>query len=179
MPTPNLAFLIIVCSLTVLFVGPPNPAFSEAIDGFRELKFGMTEDEVQALERCSTSTECLYELAGKNRYLHLSYPRVKKTQDQPKLAQISIDMGRFSNEWYAELQTVLQNQYQLTHDLSGNDIDAFQNERLSELTSGYENGQVLLRVIRRKFGNLVLQVIYQNHELAATTFPKPTGSPQP
>ena len=169
MPTCYRPHFVIMGWLLLLLFVLPYSAFSEVIDGFRELKFGMTKHDVQALERCSSSTECLYELAGKNRYIHLFYPLESESQSRPTLARISIDMGRFTNEWYSELQTILHNQYQLTHDLRSSDLDAFENERISELTSGYENGQVLLRVVRREFGNLVLQVIYQNPALAATT----------
>ena len=146
-----------------------SPAQSEDLEGFRDLKFGMTENEVLALDTCSTASECLYELAGKNRYLHPSYSQANGNDAAQKLTKITIDMGRFTDAWYGELQVRLRDQYQLTHDLTGNDIAAFQNEQISELTSRYENGQVLLKVIRRKFGNLVLKVIYQNKDLAVET----------
>ena len=45
----------------------------EPIDGFRDLKFGMSKEEVAALEPCSSSSECLLELSNKNRYVALSY----------------------------------------------------------------------------------------------------------
>ncbi|MCA9472501.1 MAG: hypothetical protein MRJ96_16765 [Nitrospirales bacterium] len=169
MPTYDRPYFIKMCCLTLLLLIQPSPAFPEVIDGFRELKFGMTKEEVQSLERCSSPTECLYELAGKNRYIHLSYYPEQNSQARPTLARISIDMGHFSNEWYANLQNILQKQYQLTHDLRESDIDAFEKERVSELTSGYENGQVLLQVVRRTFGNLILKVIYQSPALAAAT----------
>ncbi len=156
------AALIFVC-LTLL----SSPAQSEIIEGYRDLKFGMTESEVQALENCSTASECLYELGGKNRYLHPLYLQTKSQDAPPTLVRISIDMGRFTDAWYGELQFRLQDQYRLTHDITENDIAAFENEQVSELTSGYENGQVLLKVVRRKFGNLILKVIYQNKDLAS------------
>ncbi|GJL61437.1 MAG: hypothetical protein NPIRA04_00910 [Nitrospirales bacterium] len=145
----------------------PVPAYSEVIQGFRDLKFGMTERDVQALEHCNTSSECLYELAGKNRYLQPFYAKhTPNGQSPPTLAKISIEMGRFTNEWYEELQIRLLDQYQATYDLTDRDIAAFQNEQQSELTSVYENGHVLLKVVRRKFGNLILEVVYQNADLA-------------
>ncbi len=82
-------------------------------------------------------------------------------------------MGAFSDHWYQELQIRLQDNYQLTNDLLDRDIAAFQKHDVSELTSGYERGQILLKVIRRKFGNLILKVIYQNKVLAAETFKEP------
>lgn len=142
-------------------------AQAEIIDGFREMKFGMTEKEIVTLEACSTSTECVYDLAGKNRYLILDYSGAPETESAATLSKISIDMGAFTDQWYEELQIRLQDQYQLTNDLLEVDIAAFAKHQISELTSGYEQGQVLLTVVRRKFGNLILKVIYQNKFMAA------------
>lgn len=144
-------------------------AHAEVIEGFRDLKFGMTEKEVATLDACSTASECLYELAGKNRYLIPDYSQTTENQSPARLSKISIDMGGFSDPWYQELQVRLQDQYQLTNDLLERDIAAFEKMQISELTSGYEQGQVLLKVVRRKFGNLILKVIYQNKEMAAET----------
>ena len=154
-----------------------SPVQAEELEGFRDLKFGMTENDVLALESCSTSSECLIELAGKNRYLIPSYSHTSDGHSEPILTKITIDMGRFTDEWYQELQVRLQDQYRLTHDLRGEDISAFQNEQQSELTSGFENGQILLKVVRRKFGNLVLKVIYQNKDMAAKTLEHIHNSP--
>ncbi len=63
----------------------------------------------------------------------------------------------------------LADQYQLTHDITSEDIAAFQEHHSTELVSAYENGQVLLKVIRRKFGNLVLKVVYQDPQQASQT----------
>ena len=153
-----------------------SPAYSETIEGFRDLKFGMTEKEVGSLEACTSSSECLYELLGKNRYLHTLYRHSgsgssgsSKPEGKmpPSLVRITIDMGAFSDSFYGELQNMLLDNYNLTLDLTENDINAFMNEQTSELILEYENGQVLLKVVRRKFGNLVLKVIYQTDKMAA------------
>ncbi|GJL64195.1 MAG: hypothetical protein NPIRA04_28490 [Nitrospirales bacterium] len=158
----------------------PSFAYSEVIQGFRDLKFGMTEHEVQALEHCTTSSECLYELAGKNRYLHPVYSlQTTNTHTPQKLTKISIDMGRFTNELYEELQVRLQDQYQVTYDLQNSEIEAFQNEQSSKLTSAFENGQVLLQVSRRKYGVVLLSVIYQNADLAGKFLKTHHTSPKP
>ena len=166
--------LLLPALFFVSFFGA-TPGPSDPIEGFRDLKFGMTEKEVQALEACSTSKECIYELSGKNRYLHQLYrpDGVDSLPDQvngnspTKLARITIDMGAFTDEWYGELQIILRDKYSLTRDLTENDIKAFLSSQTSELVSEYENGKVLLKVVRRKFGNLVLAVIYQNDTMAA------------
>ena len=153
-----------------------SPAQSEPIEGFRDLKFGMTEKEVSSLEACTSSSECLYELLGKNRYLHPLYrnsgpgssPSSKPIgQNPPRLVRVTIDMGTFSDQFYGELQQILGDSYQMSLDLTENDINAFLNEQTSELVLEYENGQVVLKVVRRKFGNLVLKVIYQSEKMAA------------
>ena len=158
----------------VSFIGA-TPGDSDPIEGFRDLKFGMTKGEVKALEACSTSTECIYELSGKNRYLHqlyrsdevASFPENVNGNSPTRLAQITIDMGAFTDEWYGELQILLRDKYSLTRDLTEKEKNAFISARTSELVSEYENGKVLLKVVRRKFGNVVLSVIYQNDAMAA------------
>jgi hypothetical protein len=145
------------------------------IEGFRDLKFGMTGEEVKQLDHCSSPKDCMYELSEKNRYITLSYDGEVSPdpaqQSSPKgtkagLTRISIDMGHFTDEWYKELQIILGNSYRLTHDLNQKTVEAFLAQQQDELTSGYEDGQVLLTVRRRPFGNLVLTVIYQNTDLA-------------
>ena len=155
--------------ITLCIIVFSSTAHAEIIEGFRDLKFGMTEKEVASLEACSTSSECLYELAGKNRYITLDYSQTPGNQSLATLSTISIDMGRFTDHWYEELQIRLQSQYQLTNDILDRDIAAFEKMQISELTSGYDHGQVLLKVVRRQFGNLILKVIYQNKERAAET----------
>lgn len=153
-----------------------TPSFSgEPIDGFRDLKFGMTEQEVSGLAACSSSKACMYELSDKNRYIELFYMG-EKTEDTALqtalngegkgLARISIDMGHYTEEWFKQLQIILSNSYKVTQDLQQETIQAFLAEEQSELTKGYDNGQVLLTVYRRPFGNLVLKVIYQSPSLA-------------
>jgi hypothetical protein len=46
-------------------------------------------------------------------------------------------------------------------------MQSFVAKQQDELNAGYENGQVLLKVVRRPFGNMTLKVIYQNADLAA------------
>lgn len=139
------------------------------IDGFRELKFGMTEQEVSALPACNNSKECLYELTDKNRYMELTYLPDKvpdTTEPAGKLAKIDIDMGQYTDEWYQQLQIILGASYHLTHDLTEATKQSFLAGQLNELNSGFEDGQVLLKVVRRSFGNLTLKVVYQNPALA-------------
>ena len=181
--SPNFPLMsIILITLTFLFV---VPAQSESIDGFRDLKFGMTENEVSSLDACTSSSECLYELLGKNRYLHPLYRNSisgnsisSKPNDQnlPRLVLITIDMGVFNDQFYGELQQMLGDSYNVTLDLTENDINAFLNEQTSELVLEYEDGKVLLKVVRRKFGNLVLKVIYQTEQMAAESRTPHTAS---
>ena len=149
------------------------PAFgAESIDGFRDLKFGMTPQEVQALQFCSTSHECIYELSEKNRYVKLTYDHGSRTQGSAspetlQLNKITIDMGQYLEDEYHKLQMIFGKTYHLTHDYTDDNMNAFLAKQLGELQMGYENGQVVLGVKRRQFGNLVLNVVYQNPSLAA------------
>jgi hypothetical protein len=153
----------------------------EPLDGFRDLKFGMTEQEVKALKTCSTSHECLYELSDKMRYIHLTYDKDTTTpgshsSEPPRLEKISIDMGRYSDPWYQQLQMILGNSYRLTHDYTNETMNAFLAKKFDELKAGYEDGQVVLTVVRRPFGNMTLKVVYQNTTLAAE-FKRETHTP--
>ena len=180
---PHRPMIFVFILLTFIFV---SSALSEPIEGFRDLKFGMTEKEVSSLEACTSSSECLYELLGKNRYLYPLYRNSDlgnstssniAVQNPPRLVRITIDMGAFSDSFYGELQNMLLDSYKLTRDLTENDINSFLNEQTSELVLEYENGQVILKVVRRKFGNLVLKVIYQTDKMAAE-LRKPGNAPQ-
>lgn len=159
-----LAFIIFVFSF-------PTYA-AETLDGFRDLKFGMTQQEVKALKACSTSQECLYELSNKIRYIHLTYDNDTTTPsseapEPPRLAKITIDMGQYSDAWHQQLQMILANSYRLTHDYTDETMNAFLAKKFDELNVGYEDGQVVLKVVRRQFGNMTLKVLYQNTKLAA------------
>jgi hypothetical protein len=145
-----------------------------SIDGFRDLKFGMTEEEVSALPACRSSTECLYELTDKNRYVEMTYlpetvpgsAESAGTPPAPRLAKITIDMGPYTDEWHQQLQIILGESYRLTHDLTEATMQSFLATQQDELVAGYEDGQVLLKVVRRPFGNMTLKVVYQNSALA-------------
>ncbi len=144
---------------------------AEPIDGFRDLKFGMTPEKVKALTTCTTSDECIYELSNKNRYVHLTYALESTspgsdTNKTPQLAKISIDMGPYTDEWHQQLQIILGNSYRLTHDFTDETAEAFLALKFAELKAGYEDGQVVLKVVRRPFGNMVLKVVYQSPTLA-------------
>lgn len=151
-----------------------SQTYAESIDGFRDLKFGMTKEEVVALPACRSHMECLYELNEKNRYLKLTYspetasPGTGSTGiDSPqRLARITIDMGRYTDQWHQELQIILGASYRLTQDLNEQTMHSFMSEQQDELNTGYEDGQVVLQVVRRPFGNITLKVVYQNDELA-------------
>jgi len=159
----------------------------QSIEGFRDLKFGMTEQEVAALPVCSSSTECLYELNDKNRYVKLTYfpesvsgaAESAGTSSIPRLAKITIDMGQYTDEWHQQLQMILGESYGLTQDLTQATMQSFLAEQQDELNAGYENGQVLLKVVRRPFGNLTLKVVYQNATLAADFLQQKSASASP
>ncbi len=168
-PYMSAAFGVPLILGTMVLTGWWSTGFAgEPIDGFRELKFGMTKQEVVALKECSSSSECIMELSNKNRYVKLSYasPSTTPPSGNEKLNKIIIDMGQFTDDWYQQLQLILGSSYTLTHDINEKMIAEFQAKQLSELSSGYDNGQVVLKVVRRKFGNLVLKVIYQDPALA-------------
>lgn len=157
----------IACAFMILS-GSPGLA-EPGIDGFRELKFGMTEQDVSALPACKSPTSCLYELTDKNRYLELTYSSEKGShtpEQTEKLEKITIDMGQYTDDWYQQLQLILGASYHLTHDLTDASQRSFLAQEQNELNAGYEDGQVLLKIVRRPFGNVALKVVYQNAALA-------------
>jgi len=181
-PIQSVASYGLQLSCLIMVLSLPGYA-AEPIDGFRDLKFGMTPEMVKALPACRTSENCLYELSNKNRYIHLTYTRENTSpgsnaKEPPQLAKISIDMGHYSDEWYQQLQMILGNSYRLTHDFTEKTMNAFLALQLEELKAGYEDGQVVLAVVRRPFGNLILKVIYQNRTLASD-FIRNTQTPRP
>ena len=162
-----------------LFCAPTYAA--EPLDGFRDLKFGMTQQAVKALTTCSTSHECIYELSNKNRYVQLTYAPDSVTKgsistETSQLVKITIDMGQYSDAWHQQLQMILGSSYRLTHDFTDETMNAFLAKKFEELEAGYEDGQVVLKVVRRQFGNMTLKVVYQNTTLAAE-FNRQTPTP--
>lgn len=184
----------LVAALALAVCGAVLPAFGEStgesatIKGFADLKFGMTQEEVQALPACSSATECLYEILGKNRYINLTYspPLAQPNGGEPTsssavphLTTIDIDMGRFQRDWYADLHHMLAAQYPLTHQITPQQHQLFATGQRNELVVGFADAQVLLKVYRRPYGNLIIRVIYQSPEAAQKTRQHwaATGSP--
>ena len=170
----RIAGLILVFPLLV-FLSGPTPSHAKPVEGFGKLKFGMKPKEVEALEGCSSSTECLYEILGKNRYFILKYGangltgnEVSSPPPTANLSQIDIDMGNHTKEWFLELYDVLARQYPVSH-IPGEQEDAnFRDGTNNELIIGFADDTVLLKLVRRPFGNLILRVIYQDQAAAQT-----------
>ena len=144
------------------------------IQGFGTLKFGMAPAEVAALEGCSSQTECLYDILGKNRYFTLGYgpvqgapdPAVPSETTQETLSLIDIEMGTYTQEWFSELFEVLASQYSVTHYPTEDEKTVFQQGTSQELVIGLADGFVLLKLMRRPFGNIIIRVIYQDADHA-------------
>ncbi len=166
---PHSSIGIYVSCIIFLFYFPAYG--SEPLDGFRDLKFGMTQEEVKKFEACSTARECLYDLSGKIRYLDLSYDQESGTSgsqasEPPRLAKITIDMGQYTDTWHQQLQMMMADSYRLTHDFTDETMNSFLDKKLQELKTGYEDGQIVLVVARRQYGNMTLKVVYQDIRLA-------------
>ena len=142
---------------------------ADTIDGVGELKFGMKPSEVESLEGCSSKTQCLYEILGKNRYFTLFYRTNKKSTAAASppptatLTHIHIDMGVHTDEWFNELYSALASQHPLSYLPTNQEKDQFNKGANKELTIGFANGSVLLTLIRRQY-NLVLRVVIQDQE---------------
>jgi len=175
-----------------IFLGTPSIGLSKPYEGVGELKFGMTPEAVQSLAGCSSPEDCLYELLGKNRYFTLSYDSLSSPSNalppsmdsrQPRTLQsIDVDMGNYTREWFLELFEVLQSQYPLAHSPTEQEDVLFQQQKQSELVIGFADGHVLLKVVRRTFGNLVLHVVFQDIISATQTrqmWALPSASPVP
>lgn len=162
-------YFILFLSLGVM-LGWATLVQAHAIQGVGKLKFGMKPSEVEALEGCSSQTECLYDLMGKNRYFTLMYDAKNPMESPPpptaNLTHIDIDMGNHTREWFAELYEVLVAQYPVSHIPTKQEDINFQNGTDNELIIGFAEGSVLLKIVRRKFGNTILHVLYQNEAAA-------------
>ena len=144
------------------------------IQGFGTLKFGMTPAEVAALEDCSSQTECLYDILGKNRYFTLGYGSAQNGPDstapsgatQATLSHIDIEMGTYTQEWFLEVFEVLASQYPIQHQPTERESAFFREGISRELIIGFAEGFVLLKVVRRPFGNIIIHVVYQDADHA-------------
>ena len=171
-----------------LFLLAPSVAMSKPLNGVGDLMFGMSPEAVEALPGCSTYDECLYELLGKNRYFTLSYDSPAPSEETPspprpdkssKLRTIDVDMGNYTAEWFMELFEVLQSQYAMAHSPTEQEDALFQQGKHPELIIGFADGHVLLKVVRRKFGNLILRVVFQDETSATQSRQSWAMSPLP
>lgn len=157
----------------MIMLGWVTLAQAHGIKGVGKLEFGMKPSEVEALEGCSSQTECLYDLMGKNRYFTLVYdakhskdPMETTPPPTANLTHIDIDMGNHTKEWFGELYEVLIRQYPLSHIPTEQEDLKFQNGTDNELIIGFAEGSVLLKIVRRQFGNAILRVVYQDSAAA-------------
>jgi len=156
-----LTLLIVISGTTVVQ--------AQTIKGIGKLEFGMKPNEVEALEGCSSQTQCLYDLMGKNRYFTLVYDgkisdHIMDSTPPPTatLTHIDINMGNHTREWFGELYEVLVAQYPVSHIPTEQEDLNFQNGTDKELIIGFAEGSVLLKIFRRQFGNTILHVVYQD-----------------
>ena len=146
-------------------------AHANTVDGVGKLKLGMKSSEVESLEGCSSKTQCLYEILGKNRYFTLVYganetsTAMASPPPTATLTQIHIDMGVHTDEWFAELYATLATQHPVSYLPTNQEKDQFNKGADKELTIGLANGSVLLTLIRRQY-NLLLRVVIQDQEAA-------------
>ncbi len=168
-PKHNIFTSLLFLNLVVM-LGWATWAQALTIKGVGKLEFGMKPSEVEVLEGCSSQTECLYDLLGKNRYFTLVYDAKNSMESTPPptahLTHIDIDMGNHTKEWFGELYEVLLAQYPLSHIPTEQEELKFQKGIHNELTFGFAEGSVLLKIIRRKFGNMILHVVYQDEAAA-------------
>ena len=167
----KIVFILLINIMVVL--GMASWTQADTIDGFGTLKLGMTPSEVVALDACSTRTMCLYEIFRKNRYVTLIYDAnvlshmmASSLLPTAKLTHIDIDMGAHTKEWFEKLYDSLVSQYALAHIPTKQEDTQFQDGTDDELIIGFAEGAILLKLVRRPFGNLILRVVYQNEAAA-------------
>ena len=157
--------LPIVAFSLVSLLAVTAPLQAATIQGFGTLKFGMTPAEVVALEDCSSHTQCLYDLLGKNRYFTLAYGPGASSGDETTpatLSHIDIELGTYTQEWFLEVFEVLASQYPLNHQPTEQEQAVFREDTVQELAFGFVDGFVLLKIVRRPFGNMIIHVVFQD-----------------
>ena len=166
------ALLSLTALSLVSLLAMTAPVQAATIQGFGTLKFGMTPAEVEALEDCSSRNECLYDLMGKNRYFTLGYGPGAGAPDSSApsgdgatpgtLSHIDIEMGTYTQEWFLEVFEVLATQYPIRHQPTDTEQAGFQQGSSNELVIGFVDGFVLLKVVRRPFGNMIIHLVFQD-----------------
>ena len=157
--------LPIVAFSFVSLLAVTAPLQAATIQGFGTLKFGMTPAEVEALEDCSSQTQCLYDLLGKNRYFTLAYGPGASSGDEATpatLSHIDIELGTYTQEWFLEVFEVLASQYPVNHQPTEQEQAVFREDTAQELVFGFVDGFVLLKIVRRPFGNMIIHIVFQD-----------------
>ena len=161
----TIALLPLVAFSIVGLLAMTAPIQAATIQGFGTLKFGMTPAEVEALEDCSSQTQCLYDLLGKNRYFTLAYGPGASSGDEAApatLSHIDIELGTYTQEWFLEVFEVLASQYPLNHQPTEQEQAVFREDTAQELVFGFVDGFVLLKIVRRPFGNMIIHIVFQD-----------------
>lgn len=146
--------IAILSVLVLAVIASVQQSHAQTVDGFRNLKFGMTADEVTTVLKkdCKSVSvhpamwegEC-YAVGGQKRSIEWG------TDNAGKLNQIQLDMGAMSRTLFTQIDHALHTRYKRKYILGpGGNILKNPKHPLVERVF-YADGQVILVVLKSKF----------------------------
>ncbi len=169
-------FICLVLSLLVC-----NQVLSEnsqLVDGYKDLKFGMSLKDIEKLNVCTLfiGQQGLYKYYGKLMNLYEEPAFKAPISSIGGLSQIAIGLGDYKSSVATEYGELLAKKYGLDSSYSDEDIDNFSNNKLKSLDTIYANGRVVMTIYHDGQGGMLLDILYNDSEYAkhyyAKAYPK-------
>lgn len=157
-------FKFIFFSLFLFYVSTSHAAF-ENVEGYKQVKFGMTFDEIKALKDCNfrlghTIGQSYWECNGQILKL-LTSQGFDMYESKHKVSQISVPMGDFSQKTFKAYDTALSKKYGIVKRYSVQEAKAFDKGMVNYVGNFYgsDKGLVILEInrdLRRGVVNMVM-----------------------
>lgn len=149
--------------------------------GYKDLKFGMSKNEVDNLGVCKLFVGSLgiYKCYDKfvNLYEDATFEAPLIEEGSGVLVQIQVGLGDYTDEKFTEYQNLISSKYSVEKVFSKSDMELFNIGQLDTLNTIFANGSVVLKIFRNpQNGGFMLDIIYNNKKVAddlmKASFPK-------
>ncbi|MED5579517.1 MAG: tetratricopeptide repeat protein [Nitrospinota bacterium] len=124
---------------------------NSTIDGYKEIKFGMTLQEINNLGVCSKTLNIVhirnmnmcYSIIGQKREFIFGFVKGNRG-----LKMITINFGRYVPSLHNQIRRILDQKYKKYYRGTKTDSDRFRSGQLQVFKDAWENGQVVLTIKR-------------------------------
>ena len=141
---------------------------NQLVDGYKDLKFGMSLDDVKELDVCKLliGQQGLYKCYGKLINLYEEPAFKAPITSSGKLSQIAVGLGEFKSSVAEEYNALLAQKYGIDSSYNDEDINNFSSNRLSSLDTIYAKGHVVMTIYHDGQGGMLLDILYNDSKNA-------------